>query len=353
MPTTFACRSTLFETHDHATRSGAAGAAATGAVAYDAAALARCCHAVGRGYQVLSPAARARGPLLEGHFRVSELRPGLSVHSTDAHDLHTLQSQVELDAGLSIVVLLAGQIDVSFGHADLRLVQTQPAAAQGALVSLAEPERFTRRAQRGRYARKVSVGVEAEWLDASGAAAGPAGARAITLLHTHLAQQGWSPSARATAIAEQLIRPPALEPLLLSLYLESRALDLTVEALGSLASAPVCPPAALRPRDLRRLQDFIDWLDSGEADSLTLAEMARQAGVNPTTLQQRLRQARGCSVVDYLRKRRLSAARWGLEQQGLTVAQAAERAGYTSAANFATAFKRQFGLPPHRCRASL
>jgi AraC-like DNA-binding protein len=332
-------------------RYGAPGAAATGAVAYDAAALARCCHAVGRGYQVLSSATRARGPLLEGHFRVSELRPGLSVHSTDAHDLHTLQSQVELDAGLSIVVLLAGQIDVSFGHTDLRMVQTQPAAAQGALVSLAEPERFTRRAQRGRYARKVSVGVEAEWLDASGAAAGPAGARAITLLHTHLAQQGWSPSARATAIAEQLIHPPALEPMLLGLYLESRALDLTIEALGSLA--PARPPAALRPRDLRRLQDFIDWLDSGEADGLTLAQMAQQAGVNPTTLQQRLRQARGCSVVDYLRKRRLSAARWGLEQQGLTVAQAAERAGYTYAANFATAFKRQFGLPPHRCRASL
>lgn len=357
MPATFARHSTLFETHDPTPMTDTGSAPAAGGAVYDAAALARCCRSVGRGYQVLSPPARTRGPLLEGHFRVSELRHGLSVHSTDAQDLHTLQSQVELDAGLSIVVLLAGQIDVSFGRMDLRMNlcvdQARPAAAQGALISLAEPERFTRRAQRGRHARKVSVGIEAEWLEASGAAAGPAGTRAISLLRTHLALQGWSPSARATAVAEQLVHPPALEPLLLGLYLESRALDLAVEALGSLAAAPARAPAALRPRDLRRLQDFIDWLDSGEADGLTLAEMARQAGVNPTTLQQRLRQARGCSVVDYLRKRRLNAARHGLEQQGLTVAQAAERAGYTSAANFATAFKRQFGLPPRQCRASL
>lgn len=37
---------------------------------------------------------------------------------------------------------------------------------------------------------------------------------------------------------------------------------------------------------------------------------------------------------------------------GAMAAQAAERAGHTSAGNFATAFRRQFGLPPHRCRAS-
>jgi AraC-like DNA-binding protein len=271
------------------------------------------------------------------------------MHATDSQDLHTMSSEMEQDAGLGIVLLLAGGIDASFGPQPLRLDGSAGPAA--AVLSLAEPERFVRRALRGRRARKVSIGIEAGWLDASGAAGAAAGGVAA-LMRQHLAQVAWRPSARAVALAEQLVHPPAFEPLLQNLYLESRALDLALEAFASMGQVPSAR-CAMRPRDLRRLQDFIDWLDSGEADGLSLDDLARRAATNPTTLQQRFRQARGCSVFEHLRRRRLAAARTALEREGISVALAAERAGYTSAANFATAFKRQFGLSPKDCRARL
>ncbi|WP_246767099.1 helix-turn-helix domain-containing protein, partial [Bordetella pertussis] len=52
-----------------------------------------------------------------------------------------------------------------------------------------------------------------------------------------------------------------------------------------------------------------------------------------------------------LRGARLTRARLGLERDGLSVAQAACLAGYTSAANFATAFRRAFGVTPGQLRA--
>ncbi|MDR1647090.1 MAG: AraC family transcriptional regulator, partial [Zoogloeaceae bacterium] len=58
----------------------------------------------------------------------------------------------------------------------------------------------------------------------------------------------------------------------------------------------------------------------------------------------------GMTVFDYERQRRLLRARQALEQEGRSVGEAADIAGYTSAANFATAFKRHFGITPRQCR---
>lgn len=315
---------------------------------YNAFELAHTLRHVGSSYRMHAPGISRRTPVLAGHFDYRQLRPGLTLHVTDAHDLHTLSSEMELGAGLGIVLVLAGEVDASVGAQALRLNSRAGPAAT--LTSLTEPERFVRRGLQGRHARKVSVGIEPAWLESSGVP-GAAGSDALAALRDHLTVKIWRPSARAVALAEQLVHPPAYEPLLQNLYLESRALDLALEAISSLTSAAPRSARQLSLRDRRRLQDFIDWLDSGEADGLSLDELARRACVNPTTLQQRFRQARGCSVFEYLRGRRLAAARNALERQGLSVAQASELAGYTSAANFATAFKRQFGLSPKACRA--
>jgi AraC-like DNA-binding protein len=46
----------------------------------------------------------------------------------------------------------------------------------------------------------------------------------------------------------------------------------------------------------------------------------------------------------------LGAVRIALERKGISVNEAAHRAGYTSAAKFATAFRRQFGVAPSQQR---
>jgi AraC-like DNA-binding protein len=50
---------------------------------------------------------------------------------------------------------------------------------------------------------------------------------------------------------------------------------------------------------------------------------------------------------------RLRRAAWALQHGGANVARAAKIAGYASQANFSTAFRRHFGLPPKMYRARL
>jgi len=56
------------------------------------------------------------------------------------------------------------------------------------------------------------------------------------------------------------------------------------------------------------------------------------------------------SVFEYVRKRRLERARDALVAEAISVTEAATNAGYTSSANFSTAFKRAFGVPPKSMR---
>ena len=161
------------------------------------------------------------------------------------------------------------------------------------------------------------------------------------------------------AIAEQIVRPPQLNPLLQNMYLESRALELVSEAVGALyahpgAALPTAGEASgLRPREYQRMRELHAFLGSGQGDHLSLDGIARHAGVNANTLQRQFRAVYGTTVFDHLRECRLQRARHALEHDGLTVGQAAVLAGYTSAANFATAYRRRFGMPPKLARARI
>lgn len=318
-----------------------------------------------------APASEGMQASLQRHLqRLRVLRPGLHLHADDAADAQDFTARGEMDAGLRIVVLLEGSVDVSYGPRRVALSSTagqaratgQLGRPRALLVSVAEPERFERHAHKGAYARRVSVGLGGEWLEQ---VAGPAASDAIeSFRRQHLAMHHWQPSARIAALAEQITRAPDLNPLLLHLYLESRALELVGEALGSLAQhapgpapapvpAPAPAPTALRllPHEHRRMRALHAFLQTEGAMDLSLDALARQAGTNANTLQRHFRAVYGTTVFDFVRESRLQRARHALEQDGLTVGQAALVAGYNSAANFATAYRKRFGMPPKLARA--
>lgn len=297
---------------------------------------------------VVAPGCPPAEPALRAHLeRTRVLRPGLLLHWEDAQEAGDLIAQTEIGAGLRIVMLLEGAVDVSYGPQRVALASAQ-GGASAALVALAEPDQLTRRARQGVYSRRVNISLGMEWLAQCGAAPG----MVDDFLRSHLATRRWQASQRAVAIAEQVVHPPPLAPLLQHMYLESRALELVGEALGAL-----CPQAdaecvqGLRPREHQRLRELHAFLASGRADDLSLDEIARQAGVNATTLQRQFRAVHGTTVFEHLRECRLQRARQALERDGVTVGQAAQLAGYTSAANFATAYKRRFRSPPKLARA--
>lgn len=298
---------------------------------------------------------------LQRHLqRLRVLRPGLHLHADDAADVQDFTASGDMEPGLRIVVLLEGAVDVSYGQRRVAL-SSAPSHPRALLVSVAQAERFERRSRRGRYARRVSVGLGSDWLEQ---AAGPAASGALEQFRSqHLAMHHWQPSARVAALAEQITRAPDLSPLLQHLYLECRALELVGEALASLAQhapgpapervpAPAPAQGAIRllPHEHRRVRDLHAFLQTDAAHDLSLDALARKAGTNANTLQRHFRAVYGTTVFDFVREHRLQRARHALEHDGFTVGQAALVAGYNSAANFATAYRRRFGMPPKLAR---
>ncbi len=315
--------------------------------------LTRNLHLLGGDYQVsgMRPAPRK---VLRGSMETLELRPGLVLYRTELQDLCTLRTSNLLHPGLKLCVLVQGSTELSYGRRSFVL---GPGAGRtaAALVALAEPDRFTRYWQNGRAERKVTLTLMPEWLEANGVANGAVRA----FCRQHLAVAPWQPSARAMALADQIGRPPEMDTGLRRLWLESRCLDIVVEALDVISrqggpmraqGGALDAHEALDARSHRRLRELRDFLDSGDADAMPLAAIALHAGMSAAHLQRHFPKVGGTSVVDYLRQRRLLRSRQALERGEADVAGAAALAGYASAANFATAFRRSFGITPRQVR---
>nr|WP_306767950.1 helix-turn-helix transcriptional regulator [Stenotrophomonas sp. MYb238] len=289
-------------------------------------------------------------PLLAGRMRTRELRNGLVLHCTEAHDLQTLETEAENWPGIKIALLVDGASELGYGSHRFRLGPCDDAGRPrggnaGALVNFAEPDRFRRRWQAGRAERKVVITLKPEWIASSGLLSADAGKALQRFLREHMATTPWTPSAHALSAAEAILRPPPLLPCLLDMHREARCLDIVTEACSVIAGeAPAA--AAPGPGQRRRLQALRALLDSGQADGWSLQRMARHVGSNPTSLQQAFRATFGITVVAYLRERRLQQAHERLLRGRDSLAWVAQHAGYTSSANFCTAFKRRFGITP-------
>lgn len=98
-----------------------------------------------------------------------------------------------------------------------------------------------------------------------------------------------------------------------------------------------------------RLEQVRLLLEQAPEQDYTLARLAVQAAMSPSSLRSKFRQTYGCTVFDYLRDCRLGLARRYL-LEGHSVQQAAWMSGYQHATNFATAFRRRYGVCPGTVR---
>lgn len=83
---------------------------------------------------------------------------------------------------------------------------------------------------------------------------------------------------------------------------------------------------------------------------LTLAQVARACGVSRFHLAHAFGEATGCSVMQYLRGRRLSVAARALADGAADILALALETGYGSHEAFSRAFKAQFGRTPEQVR---
>lgn len=309
-------------------------------------------HHAGTDHRFVRPELAPTDCAIEGRFLLRRLKSGIVLHATEIRDLHEMTTQIVTGPDLTFFVVLDGHVDFSIGDrgyyvADRR--NTRANADCGALM-LTDHAMMTRRAHKGDRTRKITVSVGADWLeDMEEAACGTELKRFTT---SHLAHAAWRASPRVIGLAEQILNPPDLRPLLKEMYIESRSIELVAECLATLSGHEIAAPplGALSMREARQARAARDYIEANLQKPLSLTEIARAVGLSPTSLQRHFKACYGTTVVEFLRARKLDQARDALERNGISITKAAYLAGYSSPANFATAFRRAFGMQPRTVR---
>jgi len=122
----------------------------------------------------------------------------------------------------------------------------------------------------------------------------------------------------------------------------------TAEILGLLVETrPLGLPGSNWLRDAR------DLLESRFDQAISLTAIARTAGVHPVYFASAFRRAYGCSVGEFIRRRRVDFARDQLAQQDASLACIAVAAGFADQSHFTRTFKRFTGMTPLEYRTFL
>lgn len=153
-------------------------------------------------------------------------------------------------------------------------------------------------------------------------------------------------------IINAIVREMAAQPLgcaVTNLRMEACTLNLVAEIARCLRGDGLAGcGAGLRRCELSRTHKLRDLLEAHLQSPLSLSQLSRELGVNPTTMSAQFRQCFGTSIFGYLRQRRLEVARDLLRAEEDSIARIGYRVGFESPAAFATAFKRQFGYSPRQ-----
>ena len=102
----------------------------------------------------------------------------------------------------------------------------------------------------------------------------------------------------------------------------------------------------------RHLVRAKDLADARFAEPLTVADLARSAGLSPAHFSREFRRAFGESPHVYLLTRRLERAAAMLRTTDHSVADICSEVGLSSVGSFTTTFKRVYGSSPAAYRAS-
>ncbi|TAE27643.1 MAG: AraC family transcriptional regulator [Candidatus Kapaibacterium sp.] len=159
------------------------------------------------------------------------------------------------------------------------------------------------------------------------------------------------------------IHTPARRGCLQKIFLESKVLELFVlqseqiqQAGHGCRECGLCSPtpASQKRSERERLQEAFEIVCNSFAAPPTLAELARQVGLNEFTLKRGFKETFGTTVYALVVAGRMKKARelllTGDTQQSLTIADIAEAVGYEHATHFTAAFKKYFGELPRSLR---
>ena len=100
-----------------------------------------------------------------------------------------------------------------------------------------------------------------------------------------------------------------------------------------------------------RIADLLRRIELRDDQALSVAAMAREAGMSPAALHRHFKCVTGYPPLQYFKRQKLMRARQLLTSERNSVSQAAHAVGYVSAAQFSRDFRKLFGHPPSHARS--
>ncbi|MEM6432439.1 MAG: AraC family transcriptional regulator [Cyanobacteria bacterium P01_D01_bin.115] len=164
-------------------------------------------------------------------------------------------------------------------------------------------------------------------------------------------QQRFSPpmTDAMRGVIKQLIHCP-FQGMTKRAYLQAKVFELMALQLDGLVASPRSLPTQSLKADTRdRIHHAAAILRSQLESPPCQTTLAQQVGMSDRTLQKGFKAEFGVTPFAYLTQQRMHQAEQLLRQPGQTVAEIANIVGYANPAQFAAAFKRQFGMTPRKC----
>ncbi|MBB6011772.1 AraC-like DNA-binding protein [Aquamicrobium lusatiense] len=283
--------------------------------------------------------------LSQGRILVHTPRPGFYFGAYDLEYLQDNRLSVKETPSLFCGLMLSGapsRLDIS-GHGSVEVRPGTPL-----IINFAEDAVCEGFCKAGTHCCGIGIRLTRDFFDSEFS---PTAATALRSLRSFMeggtAVRMIGGSTRLNAIADQTLSGPC-EQTLQALYLEGLAFAFLAELSRLEAAETQAASTELKPHEYRRVRRVADFLDANLERSISLASLSRLAGVNATTLGRQFQTIHGETIFNYVRARRLERARSLLRNGEMPVSQVGYSVGFTSAAAFATAYRRKFGHPPSR-----
>lgn len=281
-------------------------------------------------------------PTMSGTLKAETIRNGLLMSGYDLVHLADFELAVKMDRSVLCGVLLDGEsspLSVE-GH---QAIDHKPQRVE--VVGFGEPIVCRRHCGAGTRARTFGITLRPEFLEQFGEHIdddGLAPLRAFLRPGLHRTTLPWSP--RIIDMANDVLNH-SYSGMLGRFYHESQVLRFLIEVAVALREQTRTQDAIGRIPYDRAIQAR-EILDRNLIDPPRALDLARQVGVNLTTLQANFKAAFGTTIFGYVRKQRLEMGRLLIMDHGLRIADAGLRVGFSNAAAFTAAYRKHFGRPP-------
>ena len=288
--------------------------------------------------------------MMRGHFHQQTLGQGLVLRYGDSREECAYTATSKLEAGLCCIIFLRGDIEIQVGKHRHRFSDDGIECDQQKLLTICSrsPQEIRRASRYPQQVRYLSIAATGHWMENRfGSDRFPADGNAGSALDF----RAESLSPRQRLLVWEIIRLLSVTAPTGALLLESKVIELlagtavTTHLCACAAEASSLPSGVSR----RELQSFLwarEIIRENTAEPLSVAQIARATGTSASGLQRTFRKLEGVSVMEFTRHQRMQRALEALQSGAVSVQHASALAGFRSAANFATAFRKMFGFSP-------